>query len=59
MIDKEIKIEKEKLPNLLLKSIEKLEYYDKINDVDNYYYELDVLEVNTKSFVINGRFKEI
>ena len=59
MIDKEIKIEKEKLPNLLLKIIEKLEYYDKINDVDNYYYELDVLEVNTKSFVINGRFKEI
>ncbi len=58
MIDENIKIDISKLPKSLIDCIEKLEYYEKTDDEDNYFYNLDILDVTAKSYVLADKLSE-
>lgn len=58
MIDENIIINKSDLPKIIIDCINKLEYYEKINDEDMYYATLDILETMAKSYVIVNKLSE-
>ena len=49
MIDKSILINKENIPKLINDCLEKLEYYNEIENEDMYYATLELLETTAKS----------
>ena len=58
MIDEKITISKSKLPKLINDCIQKLEYYNQINDEDMYYSTLELLETTAKSYVLEKKLSE-
>ncbi len=58
MINEKVTINKSNLPKLILDCINKLEYYNQINDKDMYYSTLELLETTAKSFVINNKLSK-
>ena len=55
MIDEKIVINLSRLPRLIVDCIEKLEYYNKINDDIMYYSTLELLETTAKSYILNNK----
>lgn len=58
MIDEKVTINKLNLPKLLIDCIEKLEFYNKINDEQMYLATLEILETTAKSYVIENKLSE-
>ena len=58
MIDEKIVINLSRLPRLIVDCIEKLEYYNKINDDIMYYSTLDLLETTAKSYILNNKLSK-
>lgn len=58
MIDEKIVINLSRLPRLIVDCIEKLEYYNKINDDIMYYSTLELLETTAKSYILNNKLSK-
>ena len=58
MIDEKIVINLSRLPRLIVDCIEKLEYYNKINDDIMYYSTLELLETTAKSYILNTKLSK-
>ena len=58
MIDEKIIIDISKLPNLLIKCIEKLELYNRNKDEEMYMATLELLETTAKSYIIENKLSE-
>ena len=58
MIDRSILINKENIPKLINDCLEKLEYYNEIENEEIYYSALELLETTAKSYVISNKLTE-